>query len=223
MQVREENRRKKEIEKKVMSEHKPSKFLETIFEEESRQKRKSIEKTAEHKTFHSNKFNYAQKVREEHRATIKRKTAPIPNPVENDAIRQSKSLSNMDLQKLGNDYMRKIHSSISSIEVENSKVGEAKSPQQQPYKYPDYLQEIKRSRMVYEEEHPNPETKEIKEIKELKKLIHKETPIEDKFYQAKIIAKKLDQRASGNPNMMVNSINAKIEILNAFLLGQEEP
>lgn len=54
----------------------------------------------------------------------------------------------------------------------------------------------------------------MREVKEMKSILKKEGSFDQKFYQVKILANKMDGKTNSDPKKMLASINAKIEMIN---------
>ena len=101
--------------------------------------------------------------------------------------------------------MRQVHSGIGSVQVQKSKVTEIE--QKTSFKYKNYLHDAKMARTANGDSarHHN------RDLDEIKRIMKKENVTqEEKFYKAKLVAQKLEDRSGGNSKNIVDSIYAKI-------------
>lgn len=116
--------------------------------------------------------------------------------------------------KLGNSYMRQVHSSIEHLSAP------PELPKQQPTqesKYEDYLTKMRAEREQRQQAKPG--LSEAREVREFKSVLRREGPMEDKLYLVKLLTSKMEERAGRDSRMMVASINAKLEMINQLVEG----
>lgn len=116
-----------------------------------------------------------------------------------------RSLSVNELISKGNEYMHQARNIIKKDTPHNgnTEADQSKDKPPEPIRYKNYLTEIRSNNDVSRSE-----------LSKLHALIDKDDLDQDRLYRAKMLATKMEKSAGNNSRKLMESIQAKIDILN---------
>jgi hypothetical protein len=207
MRVQREERGKKlgELAKGNSKKYYQSRLLKDCLEQEERVRAEPLERKNEVKQHFLKKEEYAEYVRNNYRPQAKEE-----GEKEEKEAPSNRSLSVHELHKIGNDYMKQVHENAQNLK--GSSVSKVVERKEEPFRYRDYLQDIKAERKLSSQ-------KESRYLEQIDSLMRRENMTqEEKFFKAKLIADRLEERKGRDSQKLIESINAKI-----YLLKRIEP
>ena len=114
-------------------------------------------------------------------------------------------MSALDIRNKGNEYMRTINSSVNGMKGRSQSKKDIRPLEPLKREYKNYLPEVL-SNIVKSAEGSSSSNKDIDMISTIMKK--ENTSVEEKFFQAQIITKKLE--SGGKQKDILKSINAKM-------------